>query len=177
MYEKDVKKIFTKFLEKQSKKFKTPTRAAPDLLIDNIAVEIEGSWINFKVTLEKYVRYSLEYPSLETVFPADSLDVIKLYQLFLLEKLLEKKKRPPIKVHLVTEAEKGNFAIKTFSTVQELYDKTVDRILDNLERAKDLAKDEESEKIFLTLIFADEEIKNLLMEETKASENKISLEH
>ncbi|MFB0560815.1 MAG: hypothetical protein ACETWM_06340 [Candidatus Lokiarchaeia archaeon] len=175
MYEKDVKEVFTNFLEKQGKKFKTPKGAAPDLLIDNIAVEIEGSWVNFKATLEKYVRYALEYSSLEIVFPTDSLDVNKVYLLLLLEKLLEKKSRPPIKIHLVIEVENGNFALKTFSTVQELYDKTVSRILDILESAKDLPKDEENEKIFLTLIFADEEIKNMLIEETKSSENKISM--
>ncbi len=175
MYERDVKEVFTSFLKKQGKKFKIPKRAAPDLLIDDTAVEIEGSWVNFKVTLEKYVRYSLEYSSLEIVFPTDSLDVKNIYMLFLLEKLLEKRSRPPIKVHLVTEVQEGNFALKTFSTVQELYDKIMNRILDTLEPAKDLSKDEESEKIFLTLIFSDEEIKNALMEETKSSNNKVSM--
>lgn len=175
MYERDVKEVFTSFLKKQGKKFKIPKRAAPDLLIDDTAVEIEGSWVNFKVTLEKYVRHSLEYSSLEIVFPTDSLDVKNIYMLFLLEKLLEKRSRPPIKVHLVTGVQEGNFALKTFSTVQELYDKIVNRILDTLEPAKDLSKDEESEKIFLTLIFSDEEIKNALMEETKSSNNKVSM--
>ncbi len=177
MYEKEVKKVFTNFLEKQGKRFKPPKGVAPDLIIDNIAVEIEGSWVNFKATLEKYVRFSLEYSSLEIVFPTDSLDVNKIFILLLLEKLLEKKNRPPIKIHLVTELETDIFALKTFSTVKELYDKTVSRILDVLASAKDLPKEEENEKIFLALIFADEEIKNTLMEETKSSENKISLEH
>ncbi|MGQ9723343.1 MAG: hypothetical protein ACUVXA_18725 [Candidatus Jordarchaeum sp.] len=175
MYEKDVNNIFTLFLEKQGKKFKIPKKSAPDLLINDTAVEIEGSWVNFKVALEKYVKYSLEYSSLEIVFPTDALDVNKMFQLLLLEKLLEKKSRPPIKIHLVTELERHDFVLKTFQTVQELYDTTVNKTLDILESSKDLPKDEKSEKIFLTLISADEEIKNILIEETKSSENKISI--
>nr|MDO8076495.1 hypothetical protein [Candidatus Freyarchaeota archaeon] len=101
MYEKDVKAVFTKWLKKQGKKFRSGRRIPPDLLVGNAAVEIEGSWVNFKVTLEKYVKYALNYSSLEIVFPTDSLDIQKVYQLLLLEKLLEKKDRNPIKIHLV----------------------------------------------------------------------------
>lgn len=175
LYEKDVKAVFTKWLKKQGRKFRSGKRIPPDLLVGNVAVEIEGSWINFKVTLEKYVRYSLNYSSLEIVFPTDSLDIQKVYQLLLLEKLLEKKDRNPIKIHLVTEAKKGTFKLKTFSTVQELYDTIARRILETLKSGKTLKKDEEREKIFLTLIFIDEEIKNVLAEEIRSSENKITL--